>query len=483
MPPELIGSMTVPLTGTVRDALRAIDRTGMGVALLVDDNGKFIGLVTDGDLRRALLAGHGLDYPLKSVDHPTSVTAKISDTPEVVAKLFNERVHIIPLLDADGRIADIAQMDRRVRLPVAEPVLGDKELQYVTESVVSGWVSSTGPFVARFEDAFAKFCGTKHAIAMSNGTTALHATLLALGIGPGDEVIVPSFTFIASANAVKFTGATPVLVDSEQETWNIDPKAAEAAITEKTKAIMPVHVYGHPANMDPILALGKKHGLAIIEDAAEAHGALYRGKPVGSLGHVGIFSFYGNKIVTTGEGGMIVTNDDDLAKKTRMLRDHGMSTEKRYWHTVLGYNYRLTSLQAALGVAQMERIDDILERKTRIASWYGEGLKGIAGITLPPAASWAKNVYWLYSIMIDEKAFGLSRDALMQHLQEKGIDSRPFFPPVHIQPIYQTGQKLPVSEWLGENGISLPSGAHLKKDDIHRVCEEIRALERQQGGQ
>ena len=475
---DQIQAMSVPVGSTIRDAMRAIDRAGAGVAFLTDDEGRFLGLVTDGDLRRALLKGQGLDAPVAHVGRPSSVTARITDSPESIASLFREEVRLIPLLDAAGRVKDVAAFDQRIALPVASPWIGERELQYVTECVVSGWISSSGPFVHRFEELFARFCGVRHAIATSNGTTALHLAMLALGVGPGDEVIVPSLTFIATANAVTYTGATPVFVDCDPETWTIDVSAVAAAITPRTKAIIPVHLYGHPAHMQPLLALAKRHKLAIVEDAAEAHGALYDGMPVGSIGDIGIFSFYGNKIATTGEGGMLVTNDDAIAGKVRLLRDHGMPPGRRYWHTVLGYNYRLTSLQAALGVAQMERINEIIDAKLHIADLYRSGLQGVPGIILPGCAPWARNVYWLYSILIDEKRFGRSRDELMALLQEQGIDTRPFFPPLHRQPIYANNQCLPVSERLSDTGLSLPSSAHLSMDHITRVCEAIAKLQR-----
>jgi len=335
-------------------------------------------------------------------------------------------------------VVDLGVMDRRMRLPVAEPTVGERELQYVNECVLTGWISSGGKFVSRFEEMFAAFCASRYAVATSNGTTALHLALLALGIGPGDEVIVPTLTFIATANAVVYTGAVPVFADSEAETWNIAPSAIEAAITARTKAIIPVHLYGHPADMAAILDLAKRHGLAVIEDAAEAHGARYQGKPVGSIGDAGVFSFFGNKIVTTGEGGMLVTDDAEIADRARLLRDHGMRPERRYWHTVLGYNYRLTNLQAAVGVAQMEKIESILKAKRDIAALYRSGLSGIAGLTLPPERDGAENVFWLYTVLVDEEEFGMGRDELIRLWRptrwKPGRCSTPSIPSPFIRP-------------------------------------------------
>jgi perosamine synthetase len=313
----------------------------------------------------------------------------------------------------------------------------------------------------------------KHGIAVSNGTTALHLALVALGIGPGDEVIVPTLTFIATANAVHYTGATPVFADSEAQTWNMDPADVARRVTTRTKAIIPVHVYGHPVNMGPILDLAAQHKLWVIEDAAEAHGARYLDKRVGSIGNVGVFSFYGNKIITTGEGGMLTTDDDDLAERARFLRDHAMSPIKRYWHTEIGYNYRMTNIQAAMGVAQMEKIEEYVERKRKIARSYSHALQGIPGISLPPEAPWATSVYWMYSILV-AAPYPVSRDELMAILRAHNIDSRPFFYPVHTQPPYNTADTLPVADCLSRKGINLPSAVTLTEADIARIAAVIR---------
>lgn len=471
---ERIEAMSSPATGTIRQAMKAINRGELALALLVEPETKrFAGLVTDGDIRRALLNGYGLESPVAAVPRPEPKTVRVGMSLQQVTALFGEQVRVIPVLSDDGQVVDLAVFDRRVHLPVAEPSLGEKELLYTSECVLTGWISSAGKFVTRFEEVFTDFCGTRYAIATSNGTAALHLALLALDIGPGDEVIVPTLTFIATANAVTYTGARPVFVDSESETWNIDPDLIEEAITPRTKAIIPVHLYGHPANMDPILEIATRYGLAVVEDAAEAHGARYKGRCVGGIGDIGVFSFYGNKIVTTGEGGMVVTNQASLAEKMRTLRNHGTSPMRRYWHPVVGYNYRLTNLQAAVGVAQMEKVDAILSAKQRVAQTYNEGLREVPGIRLPPDAPWAHNVYWLYSVLVDAGVFGHTRDDLAARLKEQDIETRPLFPPVHTQPIYNTGQRLPVAEHLAANGLSLPSAVGLRSEDIARVAEAV----------
>ncbi len=471
---ERIEAMSLFADGTIRQAMRTIDKGGLGVAFLIESQtGRFVGLVTDGDVRRALLGGYGLESPVSQVPRPDPKVAYVGMALYQIAGLLSEPVRVVPLLDDDARVVDLALFDQRMHLPVAEPSLGARELQYVSDCILTGWISSAGKYVKQFEEVWADFCGSSYAVSTSSGTGALHLAILALGIGPGDEVIVPSLTFIATANAVTYTGAKPVFVDSELATWNIDPNEIEKAITSKTKAIIPVHLYGHPADMDPILEIASHYGLAVIEDAAEAHGAFYKGRSVGSIGDAGVFSFYGNKIITTGEGGMVVTDNVDIAEKIRLLRDHGMSPDRRYWHHEIGYNYRLTNLQAAVGVAQMEKAGDILEAKKHIAELYESGLKDVRGISLPPKAKWASSVCWLYSILVDDEKTGGGRDELMAELSKAGIETRPFFPPAHMQPIYNTGQSLPVAEYLSMNGLSLPSAIKLRQEEINHVIDTI----------
>ena len=370
-------------------------------------------------------------------------------------------------------------------IPIAEPLLGEEELNNVIEAVKSGWISSKGKFILEFEEKIARYCGVKYGVATSNGTTALHLALVALGIGPGDEVIVPTLTFIATANAVRYTGAKPVFVDSHPDYWCIDPEKIEEKITPRTKAIIPVHLYGHPADMAPIMDIARKHSLYVIEDAAEAHGAEYKGRKVGSFGDISCFSFYGNKIITTGEGGICLTNDEKLAERMRILRDHGMNPDKRYWHDVMGFNYRMTNLQAAVGVAQLKKLDRFAEKKREIARWYSEGLKELekeGQIKLHPEMPWAKCVYWMYCILVEGK-FGMSRDELMKQLEEKGIETRLFFYPVHIMPPYYTNKNekdFAVAEELSGKGINLPSSVKLSREDIQKICEIIRRYEYRQ---
>ena len=372
----------------------------------------------------------------------------------------------IPVSEAAGKI-----------IPVCEPDLRGKELEYVTDCIKTNWISSAGKYVREFEERFSEHCGAKYGIACTNGTTALHLAMATLGIGPGDEVIIPTFTMIATANAVTYTGATPVLVDSENETWNMDIDKIEEKITDRTKAIMVMHTYGHPVDMDAVLEIADKHGLYVVEDAAEAHGAEYKGKKIGSLGDVACFSFYGNKIITTGEGGMLVTNNEEIARISRNLRDHAFSTERHFWHKYLGFNYRMTNLQAAVGLAQVERFDEMVEIRRRNAQYYNQLLRDIEGIRTPPEAPWAKNVYWMYSILIEEE-FGHTRDEVRQHLAKHGIETRTFFIPIHVQPIYfhKYHERFPVAEELCRRGMYLPSASTLKREEIERVVDCIRSL-------
>ena len=359
-------------------------------------------------------------------------------------------------------------------IPISQPSITQKEIDYVTDAVKSGWVSSLGEYVDKFEKMFCEYCDTKYSLTTSNGTVALHLALAALGINQEDEVIVPDFTFVATANAVKYLGAKVITVDIDEETYCISPKAIEKAITSKTKAIVPVHLYGHPANMDEINKIAKNNNVFVIEDAAEAHGAEINGEKVGGLGEAGIFSLYGNKIITSGEGGIITTNNHILYEKMKYLRDQAMSYEKRYWHTEIGFNYRMTNLQAALALAQLERINKILDKKLEIFSWYHNYLNNINGIKLNPKSDNYKNVYWV--ICIELLNFSENeRDTLMAKLNEKHIDSRPYFFPISEMPMYSSVYT-PVTKLISKRGINLPSYYDITQDQVKYICKELKKL-------
>lgn len=364
------------------------------------------------------------------------------------------------------------------KIPVCAPRIDGRDVECVAECVRSSWISGASEYVTEFEETFARYCGCKYGVATNSGTTALHLALATLDVKRGDEVIIPTFTMIATANAVTYTGAKSVLIDSEPETWNIDTSKIEKEITKRTKVIVPIHTYGHPADMDPILELAEKHGLYIVEDAAEAHGAEYKGRKMGSIGDLGCFSFYANKIITTGEGGMIVTNDERLAEKARWLRAHAFGRHgKHFYHEALGFGYRMSGLQAALGLAQLERIDEFVSIRINNAKLYNSLLSELGDkITLPPKAPWAKNVYWMYSILVEDE-FGMSREELMKRLELEGIETRTFFYPIHIQPIsarQSQQQKFPVAGELSRKGVNLPSGNTLTADNVMYVCECIK---------
>ena len=356
--------------------------------------------------------------------------------------------------------------------PVSQPSITETEVAYVCDAVRSGWVSSIGKYVDEFERGFAHFCGTEYALATCNGTTALHLALASLGIKPGDEVIVPDFTFVATANAVTYTGAKAVTVDIDERTLCIDPKSVERAITPRTRAVIPVHLYGHPADMDAINGIAKSRGLLVIEDAAEAHGAEYRGRKVGALGDCGVFSFYGNKIITSGEGGMITTNNRELYRHAKHLRDHAMNAERKYWHTELGFNYRLTNLQAALGLAQLERIDALLNKRRMMVGWYRETLGANPRLRSNAETRGVTNAYWMFCLEVE----GLTeetRSELMRRLKQAGVDSRPYFCPISDMPMYPRAVT-PVAHRIASTGINLPSYFDIEPQDVQFICDAVR---------
>lgn len=365
-------------------------------------------------------------------------------------------------------------------IPVNQPLLNGREKELLAECVDSGWISSDGPFVAEFERLFSSYIGTDHGIAVCNGTAALETALFAAGIGRGDEVIMPSFTIISCALAALRLGAVPVLVDAEPETWNMDVSRIEGRITPRTRAVMPVHIYGHPVDMDPLLEIARKHGLVVVEDASEVHGAEYKGRKCGGIGDVSAFSFYANKIVTTGEGGMVLSSDTRIAERARSYRNLCFRPEKRFFHTELGYNFRMTNMQAALGVAQMERIGEILGIKRRLGDLYRERFSAMEGIRFQVEMPWAKSVYWMYSIEIDPRT-GFSADDMMGRLKEKGIGTRPFFLGLHEQPALRDlgffrGERYPVSERIARQGLYLPSGLALTEGQVDEVVGAVKEI-------
>jgi perosamine synthetase len=366
-------------------------------------------------------------------------------------------------------------------IPVNRPLLDGNERKYLNECIDSGWISSEGPFVKRLEAGFADFVGRKHGIAVSNGSVALDLALAALRIAPGDEVILPTFTIISCAAAVVRAGATPVVVDCDRCTWNMDTTLVEAKITPRTRAIMVVHIFGLPVDMDPILALAKKYGLAIVEDAAEQQGQTYRGRQLGSFGEISTFSFYPNKHVTTGEGGMALVDDDELDRRCRDLRNLCFGRERRFIHEELGWNFRMSNVQAALGVAQLERIAQAIEKKRRVGRWYNEILDGHNLLELPvERTAYAENIYWVYGVVLGESVPFDAREAIAR-LRARNVDSRHFFWPMHEQPVLRrmglfADERCPNAEHVARRGLYLPSGIGITRDEVHASAEALKAI-------
>jgi len=374
-------------------------------------------------------------------------------------------------------------------IAVNEPLLGERELEYVTECIKTGWISSAGHFIEEFEEKWAAYCGMAHGVAVSNGTTALQVAVGCLDLDPGDEVIMPTFTIISCALAILENGGIPVLVDCDPRTWCMDVLQVEARITPRTRAIMPVHIYGHPVDMDPLISLADKYHLEIVEDAAEVHGAEYLsgrfgGDPVwkrcGGMSDISTFSFFANKLITTGEGGMVLTNNAQYAEKARSLRNLCFRSDRRFYHTELGYNFRLTNLQAALGLAQMERFAHIIEKKRWMGAAYTERLKDIEVLQLPVEEPWARQVYWMYSVVLDESS-GMDAVEFARRLQDMGIQTRPFFLGMHEQPVFHDqglflNEHFPVAERIARQGLYLPSGLALTEDQLDEVCKAVHQI-------
>lgn len=374
-------------------------------------------------------------------------------------------------------------MAPRQRLPVAGPWITQREIDYVADAARNGWYANANVYQQRFEQAFAAYLGIRHALALPSCTSAIHLSLLALGVEPGDEVIVPDVTWIASAAPIAYVGATTVFADVDPATWCLSPESFEACITPRTKAVIPVDLYGNMPDMDAILKTAGRHGIAVVEDAAEAIGSEYRGRKAGSFGDTGVFSFHGSKTVTTGEGGMLVTDREDVRERALLLRDHGCKPgDKAFWNTEVAYKYRMSSLQAALGLAQLERVEELLERKRRIFGWYREHLADVEDLRLNQESPGSRNSYWMVTVVVDER-LGLTKDRLMTALSERGIDTRPFFHPLSSLPAYEGSprakearERNTVSYRLSPYGINLPSALSLTEHDVAFVCESLRQI-------
>jgi perosamine synthetase len=379
--------------------------------------------------------------------------------------------HFLRMVYRPRRTVDSSQM-----ILTAGPTISAREVSYTLDAARYGWNREWSKYIKRFEEAFARYIGVKYALSTSSCTGALHLALVALGIGPGDEVIVPEITWVATANAVTYVGATPVFADIQMDSWCLDPASFEAAITHRTRAVIPVHLYGHPAQMSRVMEIARRHDLLVIEDAAPAIGAEVEGRKVGTFGDFAAFSFQGAKLAVTGEGGILVTNDEELYERAYSAWDQGRDPSRMFWIDKFGLKYKMSNIQAALGLGQMERIEDLIERKRRIFSWYDEGLAEVSGLTLNYETEWARSIYWMSSILLDPNA-GITRDGLRQALKDRNIDTRPVFPAVSQYPIWEKPQQVkPNARQVGENAINLPSGHRLHREQVDYICGAIKEV-------
>ena len=479
-----IDNLFVELPIDFKEALKTIEINGLGIVFFIDSNKKLIGSFSDGDSRRVILKKTSLPKMIeKNSDfynkkpHYLPFDCQISE----IWALFHHNIKCVPLVDNNMNVVDFSTSSRVRKFSILQPVIGDEEINNLLECANTGWISSQGRFIKKFEDDFSSYLNGGHAVAVSSGTAALQLGMLALDIGANDEVIVPNFTFGASINAIIHVGAIPVLVDVDPETWTLSLKAIEAAINKNTKAIMPVHLYGQSAHIDEITKIAKNNNLHIVEDCAEALGGTYKKRLIGRDGDATCFSFFANKLITTGEGGMVVFKDKKIADKAKIMRDHGMSPQKKYWHEFAGVNFRMTNMQASIGVAQLKKINNFLLKRKNVFQRYDKNFKSNSQLLLLPKNSWSENSYWLYTLVVSEFT-EKKRDKLLKALSDRGIDARPGFYPLHKMPPYQkysNGSDYPISSFLGTSIINLPSSPGLTSDEIDHIAQiVINELER-----
>ncbi len=474
----MIKKMLLKWDSNIGEALKKIDSNGKGCVFIVDDDEHLCGILTDGDIRRIILHNDcGLNEKIRPY---LSSEFKYAYDTESVGELKNkidDKVKIIPIVNKKKEVVDYFEMPNRFYVPVAHPQLQGNEFKYLIDAFLSTWISSKGEYIDRFEKDFSEYCQCQYGVTTSNGTVALHLALVALGIDSGDEVIVPDITFAATINAVLYTGAKPVIVDIEKDGWCISPEEIEKAITPKTKAIIPVHIYGQPCDMEKINAIAKKRGLYVIEDCAEAHGAEFDGKRVGSMGDIGCFSFFGNKVITTGEGGCCVTNNKELYDRMRLLRDHGMSVSRKYYHEMVGFNYRMTNLQAAIGCGQLEQIDKIHEMRNKLDVLYRTKLESLSFMEMQKInLNKRKKITWLFTVLVNDFE---KREWCIKKLKEAGIDSRPFFIPLSEMDIYKEyvfSNKN--SKEISKRGLNLPTAYDITEEIINKIVYILSEGER-----
>jgi perosamine synthetase len=480
---DKISPISISGNASIQDAMERINKTGIRCVLIVDENSKLLGIATDGDIRRALLSEKKIDIPIQRIMHKNPITAKegtsVSGLLEIMSK--NE-IQELPIINNKGVLVDLVLLREIKNIPLSYPDISHKEVEIINQVLATPFLS-IGPKIKEFEKKIAKFIGTKYAVAVNSGTSGLHLCIRSLDIKDGDEVITSPFSFIASANCILFERANPVFVDVDENTLCIDADKIEEKITPKTRAILPVHVFGHACQMDKIMKIAKKHNLAVIEDVCEAIGAEFKGRKVGSFGDTAVFAFYPNKQITTAEGGMIVTNNEKIAKLCQSMRNQGRD-EGNAWlsHSRLGYNYRMSELSAALGSVQMDRINEILEKRQKIANLYNEKLKNIRGIKIPHIALGTKISWFVYVIRLNHKKFSRDdRNKIIKKLEAKGVSARDYFPPIHLEPFYTKmfGYKkgdFATTEAVSESTIALPFYNNLTEKEIGYVCDSIKEI-------
>ena len=474
-------TVCLPKEATIRQAMEKINQNCLGVVFILD-GGLLLGAVTDGDFRRLVLTGAiDLEASVEGLMNESPATLSVGAGAEETFRALSDGLErgkkVFPRVDLDGSVKGFSYREDWGLLPVAEPSLTGNEASYILQCIENNWVSSSGPFVAQFERAFAEFTGLKNPVAASNGTVALTLAMQALKMPPGSNVIVPSSTFAATANAVIAAGGIPVFSDVDPETWGLSPELVEPLISPETWGIIPVHLYGNPCDVGGLRRLADTHGLAIIEDCAEAIGTSVGGRHVGATAQAATFSFFGNKTITTGEGGMVFFQDQGTQELARQLRSHGMSPSRRYWHDQVGNNFRMTNVQAAIGVAQVERAGYLVERKREIGSLYRDGVEDIPGVSMMPASPFGQGSFWLVTLVLDEDVAN-KRDVLMELMAADGIQTRIAFPALHNMPAFENfprSTEFKVSQSIEERGLSLPNTPMMSDGDVEYILSCLKS--------